>query len=156
MGAAISASRQSLGNSRAKLRFRMRVPAKANTIQRRPPDMSRVVSSRGSKAKLKSTRMTRAKANEALMASFVRISARRSLTVITSACRKNPVIASIGLARSRVDVPGIGDHLRRARAVKCHLPAVQQRDMRGQLQGLPQLVGRHHNRFSCEERFPQE
>ncbi len=36
MGAATSASRQSLGSSRAKLRFSNSVPAKANTSQSRP------------------------------------------------------------------------------------------------------------------------
>ena len=47
MGAAISASRQSLGSSRAKLRLRISVPAKAKTIHSRPPEISRVVSSGG-------------------------------------------------------------------------------------------------------------
>jgi hypothetical protein len=80
MGEAISASRQSLGISRAKLRFRISVPAKAKAIQSRPPEISRVVSSCGSKAKLNSSRITRAKASDALMASLVRSSARRSFS----------------------------------------------------------------------------
>src|ERR1022692_4653155 len=51
MGAAMSASRQSLGNSRAKLRFKVRVPAKANTIHNRPPETSRIISCDGSKVR---------------------------------------------------------------------------------------------------------
>src|SRR5260370_91067 len=74
-GAAMSASRQSFGSSRAKLRFRISVPAKRKTIHSKPPEISRVVSSVGSKAKLKISRTTSANANEALMASLVRISA---------------------------------------------------------------------------------
>ena len=47
MGAAIRASRQSLGSSRAKLRFSISVPAKAKTIHSRPPEISRIVSCDG-------------------------------------------------------------------------------------------------------------
>ena len=85
MGEAISASRQSLGSSRAKLRFRISAPAKAKTIHSRPPEISRVWSAEGSKAKLNSSRMTSAKESEALSASLVRSSARRSLAAMVSA-----------------------------------------------------------------------
>src|ERR1039458_2616179 len=80
MGAAIRASRQSLGTSRAKLRFNTSVPAKANTIHSKPPDISTVSCSPGSKAKLNRTSMTSEKASEALMASLGRKSVGEGAT----------------------------------------------------------------------------
>src|SRR5664279_479931 len=156
MGAEISASRQSLFSSRAKLRFNSRVPAKANTIHSRPPEISRVVSSLGSKAKLNRSSTTRAKESEALMASLVRNSARKSLAIITSTCRTKAVMPLSSLTVTRVDPAGIGHHCRRTRAVKRHLAAVEQRDVRGQFQGLTQLVGGHDDSLAVGQRLAKQ
>src|ERR1017187_3692849 len=155
MGAEMSASRQSLFSSRAKLRFNSSVPAKANTIQSRPPEISRVVSSLGSKAKLNSS-TTRAKESDALMASLVRNSARKSLAIITSTCRTKAVMPLSCLTVTRIDPAGIGHHFRRTRAVKRHLAAVEQRDVRGQFQGLAQLVGGHDDGLAVGQRLAQQ
>src|ERR1017187_1641219 len=156
MGAEISASRQSLFSSRAKLRFNSSVPAKANTIHSRPPEISRVVSSLGSKAKLNRSSTTRAKESEALMASLVRNSARRSLAMITSTCRMKAIMPLSSLTVMRIHPAGIGRHFRRARAVKRHLAAVEQRDVRGQFEGLPQLVGGHDDGLAVGQRLAQQ
>src|SRR5579872_1505570 len=92
MGEAISASKQSFGNSRAKLRFRMRAPANANTIHNKPPEKLRISSEVGSNAKLNSSRITSEKESDALMASLVRSSARRSLAAMRKVRRSRSAI----------------------------------------------------------------
>src|SRR5215203_3982079 len=82
MGEAMTASRQSFGRSRAKLRFTTRAPAKANTIQRRPPDISSNSSDVGSNAKLNNKRITTANDNDALIVSLLRSSDLRSFHAI--------------------------------------------------------------------------
>src|ERR1039457_4755140 len=156
MGAEISASRQSLFSSRAKLRFNSSVPAKANTIQSRPPEISRVGFSLWWPAKINSSSTTRAKESDALMASLVRNSARKSLAIITSTCRTKAVMPLSCLTVTRVDPAGIGHHFRRTRAVKRHLAAVEQRDVRGQFQGLTQLVGGHDDGLAVGQRLAQQ
>src|ERR1035438_3955427 len=156
MGAEMSASRQSFSSSRAKLRFNSSVPAKAKTIHNRPPEIWRVVSSLGSKAKLNNSSTTRAKESEALMASLVRNSARRSLAMITSTCRTKAVMPLSSLTVMRIHPAGIGRHFRRARAVKRHLAAVEQRDVRGQFEGLAQLVGGHDDGLAVGQRLAKE
>src|SRR5665213_2316615 len=88
-GDEISASRQSFCNSRAKLRFSTSAPAKEKTIHSRPPEMVCNSSDEGSKAKLNNTRITSEKAKEALNASLVRISERRSLAAMVYEARRN-------------------------------------------------------------------
>ena len=88
-GDEISASRQSFCSSRAKLRFNTRAPAKEKTSHSRPPEMVRNSSDDGSKAKLNSTRITSENANDALNASLVRISERRSLAAMVYDARRN-------------------------------------------------------------------
>src|ERR1017187_5799166 len=156
MGAEMSASRQSLFSSRAKLRFNSSVPAKEKTIHSRPPEISRVVSSLGSKAKLNKSSTTRAKESEALMASLVRNSARKSLAIITSTCRTKAVMPLSSLTVTRIHPAGVGHHFRRARAVKRHLAAGEQRDVRGQFQSLPQLVGGHDDGLAVGQRLAQQ
>ena len=85
-------SRQSFTSSRAKLRFRIKAPANANTIHSSPPEISRTVSALGSKAKLNSSRMTIANASDALMVSLVRHSERRSLPAMANACCRNAAL----------------------------------------------------------------
>src|SRR2546423_12259394 len=131
----MSASRQSFGSSRAKLRLRIKTPAKANTIHNRPPENCRVSSDEGSNAKLKISRMTSANESAELIASLLRSSERRSLCAIVST-----PLTPLAFAILSVKIAWIGEHLFVAGSLPDQLAALQKDDVRRELESLTQLV----------------
>src|SRR5689334_22288064 len=156
----MSASRQSFSSSRAKLRFRISVPAKAKTSHSSPPEISRTCSELGSNAKLNSSRMTSANDSEALMLSLLRISERRSFIAIASVWRTNPMGAgragALCFSVISIEPAWVIQHFLGAFAPVGQAAAIDERDIARQLERFAQLMRRHNNGASLPACFVQQ